>query len=60
MMLREQTNSQPIVDETISVNQVQITSQRFDKSRLSSTIWSNQGNPGLKVDVNVNSSEDDI
>lgn len=58
-MLREQTDTQPIVDKSIPINQVQITSQRFDKSRLSSTIGSDQCNPSLKVNVNVNPSKDD-
>lgn len=59
-MLREETDSESTVQSSVSITNVELSAESFNKSRFSSTIWSNQSNSRFKVHIYVYFAEDDL
>jgi len=60
VMLCEQTDSQSVVKESVTILQVEETVEGLDQSRFTSSIRSNEGNTSVQVNVHVDLIQDDL
>jgi len=60
MMLREHAHSESVVDEAITIIQLQLSAQSLDKGRLTGTVRSDQRDSRIQINVDVDLVEDGL
>ena len=60
MMLSKHANSKSIMQESVTILQLELTHESLDQGRFTSTVRSDESNSGFQVDVNVNTSQDRV
>lgn len=58
MVLREETDSQSIVDKPVSIKRLEFSRHGFDQGGLSATIGSDETNSGFQVNIDVDTTQD--
>lgn len=60
MMLSKHANSKSIMQESVTILQLELTHESLDQGRFTSTVRSDESNSGFQVNVNVNTSQDRV
>ena len=60
MMLSKHANSKSIMQESVTILQLELTHESLNQGRFTSTVRSDESNSSFQIDVNINTSQDRV